>query len=223
MNFLRHIAAFYYALLPVILIGFFASAIIYDATQIWEYVIAGVLYVLALLIGRFIFNFMRKRGVIATLSGDNATTDVDNLEPQEGDEFREIKPNEISALFHSNEPFINGGKIVIWGDWNGRYLNRNHTIESIDYESTSCTLIFNFKKGFQLTVQEPGRIFESSSYFKILKAKEITWKISKHHKRTEQEYIYVLQDNKIITSSNTSWKPHKYDLGVGELALYIQG
>lgn len=69
---------------------------------------------------------MRRRGVISVMSGNNATYDLDELEPTSGDGILKFTPSELTEFFSEKKMNFNQGiSISIWGDWEGRQLEKN--------------------------------------------------------------------------------------------------
>lgn len=166
---------------------------------------------------------MRRRGIISTLSGSHASFDGDDLIPTSGSKIVEVKPSALMKLFSDEKiHFEQGTSVSIWGDWKGRKLNLKHQIIAINFNHESDELSIIFKDDCSVTIKEPGTIHLSKSYLKIIKAKEVRWQIV-NNVHSKDEFNYVHSGKEIITNSNTNWKPHFYDIGVGMNALYLQG
>lgn len=219
----RTIAAFFQALIPFIGFGAIAFVIYLGVPSPFNIIIVVFILILGLLSSRMIFNMMRRRGVIATLAGSHASYDLDELEPAPGSNVSKISPIELTKLFHEKKlTFSNGITVSIWGDWEGRKLNTRHHLEAVNYDVDNKVLTIKLDDNCILKVKEPRLIHLTGSYLKIIKAKEIQWKIPNDSDANDQ-YSYVNTDGKIKTSTNTQWKPHSYDIGIGMNALYLQG
>ena len=223
MKAFRTIIAFFQALLP--LLGFsFISAVIYsDLNTPYNMIIAIIIFIAGLFSSRSIFNMMRRRGVISVMSGDNATYDLDELEPTPANGVLKVNPEELANLFSEKKLSFNQVTTVsIWGDWEGRKLDTKHQISSLNFNSeiNILTIVFNTK--CILKIKSPSTILCSSSYLKVVKAKEILWQTPVNSSSNNQ-YRYLNTGEKIKTKSNTKWTPHTYDIGIGMNALYLQG
>ncbi|MEX1002012.1 MAG: hypothetical protein WDZ35_07845 [Crocinitomicaceae bacterium] len=223
MKTLRTVVSFFYAFLPFGAFVLAGIAVLDKVYSFWKYPISLSLLIIGFLLGRFLFNFMRRRGVLSTMTGDNASYDADDLKPLEHDEFRKLTPEKLEYNFKSNENLFKGGKIKIWGDWTGKKLDVYHEIQNVQYNSEKDTITIEFKYSCTLKIRKPIGIYESESYLKIRKAKEILWRTPDIVKSKNKDFCYMATSKKIITKSNTPWKPHKYDVGIGEFAIYIQG
>ncbi len=222
MKVLRTIIAFFQALLPFLVFAFFSAGLYSELKAPYNVIAAIFVFVPGLFLSRSFFNFMRRRGVIATMSGDNATYDLDELEPTPGSGVLKLTPDELSSLFlEKKTKFNNGTTVSIWGDWEGRELDTRHEVNSINFNSENNILTIKFSDNCILKIKRPEAIFYSTSYLKIVKAKEILWQIPASSDSYKQ-YSYLNTGKEIKTKSNTNWTPHIYDIGVGMNALYLQ-
>ena len=214
--------AFVYAAL--ILMGFCVFCLIAYSKIHWPYnlVIAVILFPLGVLTSRYSFNMMRRRGVMDILTGSLASYDLDNLEPVEGDGVFKITSNELpQALLEKKIP-LNFTSISIWGDKIGRLLDSKQRLKSIAFEPEEKFLFLTFDSNCVLKIRNPRLILYGSSFFKILNATEVHWQIPTND-ATHNHYSYIHDEKQIATKSNTKWKPHRFDLGIGMDAVYLQG
>ena len=222
MKTFRTTIAFFQALFTLIGIGVMATFFYSNVKSPYNIILAVMALTLGLILSRFTFNLMRRRGVLATMAG-LASYDLDELEPTLGSNTLKVSSEELTKLFHDHKlKFNRGTTLAIWGDWGDRKLNTSHHLESINYGSKNKILNIIFSDNCIITITEPRIIFLSSSYLKIVKAKEIKWLIP-NDVNSNNEYIYLNTGKEIKTNSNTQWKPHKSDLGIGMNALYLQG
>lgn len=132
MKTFRTIVAFFQALLPLLGFGIISVVIYSDFKSPYNIIIAIAVFILGIYASRSIFNMLKRRGVIAVMSGDNATYDLDELEPTPGSGVLKVTPEELTHLFLDNKlKFNNGLMVSIWGDWEGRKLDIKHTLNSI--------------------------------------------------------------------------------------------
>ncbi|SEE66637.1 hypothetical protein SAMN04487765_3691 [Tenacibaculum sp. MAR_2010_89] len=223
MKIFRTIVAFLQALL--LFLGFsFLSAVIYsELNSPYNIIIAIAVFSVGVFLSRSLFNLIIKRGVLSVISGDNATYDLDELEPTLGSDVLKLTPEELTNLFSKNKPSFNKGVTVsIWGDWQGRQLDTRHQLDSLNFNSDNDILTINFSDKCILKVKSPRIIFYTSSYLKVVKAKEILWEVPVDT-NSKNQYSYLNTAEKIYIKSNTKWKPHAYDIGIGMNALYLQG
>ena len=223
MQGLRAALSFFYALLVFATFVFTAATTLEGIESFWKYPVSLVILIIGLICSRFVFTFMKKRGIIASMSGDNASYELDDLIPTEDDQFRELNPFTLEKNFRTKKNLFHAGKVSIWGDWQGRGLDKKLKIEEITFYHEKDILVIKFEEKHTLKVRSPQGIYEADTYLKILKAKEVLWKTPGSGITRSFTYSYLATKNGIKTKSNTSWKPHKYDIGLGLSAIYIQG
>ena len=222
MKTFRTIIAFFQSLLPLIGFGIIGLAIYTGLESPFNIIIAGIFIILGLFVSRLLFNMMRRRGIISVMSGSNSAYELNELEPVEGDGVTKLTPEELQNIFKENKFDLKECTLSIWGDWEGRQLDFKHKIQSIEYNSEKNILSIQFFDNCILKVKKPRVILSADSYLKIVKATEILWQVPENSGSYSQ-YSYLNSGGKIITKSNTDWKPHKYDIGIGMNALYLQG
>jgi len=221
MKVLKIIFPFFYGLITFIGFGFIAFVIIDQFLFPFNYIVGIVILILAYFAGRLVFLFMLKRGVLGTFSGANESPDLDNIVSSSIIVFENLEESDgIKNTLNLN--FINKPcKISIWGDYNGKSLASNLNVGKIELFESEKILSISFKGGNQLKIKNPSKIHVTSSYLKVIKSSEILWK-DKQSNNSFHEYSYKIKNGKIITQSNTNWRPHRYDLGIGKNPLYIQ-
>lgn len=224
MKTFRIIAALLQAIILIFFFGIFCLIAYSEFIYPYNIIITASIFILGLYVAKQLFNFIRRRGIIATMSGNNATYDLDELEPTSGCGVTRLSPEEIPKLFFKNNfNFINGVTISIWGDWNGRMLDAKHQFDSINFNSTNNILTIKFTDNYILKIKKPSMIFHSNSYLKIVKAKEILWQTPTDTNLNNHQFSYLNTGQEIKTKSNTKWKPQGYGIGIGMNALYLQG
>lgn len=177
---------------------------------------------LAIYLSSRVYKMIIRRGYLETISGDNSTYDADELKSTPGSGITEIQAEELENHFdNGNLPFFEG-TVSIWGDWNGRWLNSKHKLSTIEFDESKEILFIYFSDFCQLQIRKPSIIHYTSSYLKILKAKEIKWQVP-NKEGENYKYYYLNTGNKINTKSNTEWQPKREDFGIGMNAVYIQG
>lgn len=221
MKTLRIFAAFFQALLPFIGFAIIAVVIFAQVNPPFNIILCIICLLIGLLISRSTFNMMRRRGVIEVLSGGSASYELDDLTPLESDGVSKFEPSELANAFEQKTLEINKATVSIWGDFEGRHLDKKHIIHNIIYNSESNVLTIEFKGDCLMKIKSPKLIFCSSTYLKIIKAKEVLWQ-TPTNSDTVESYSYLNTGKCIKTKSNTEWKPHKYDLGIGKNAVYMQ-
>ncbi|MDV7140432.1 hypothetical protein R3X28_16185 [Maribacter sp. TH_r10] len=223
MKAFRAIIAFFQALLAFIGFGVIGVVLYSSFKSPYNVILALAVCILGLYLSRSIYIMMRRRGVIAVVSGDNASYDMDVLEPTASSGVQKLAPEELKQLFLENKvDFNNGLKVSIWGDWEGRKLDVRHIVNVVEYDIENKLLTIEFDDNCLLKVKGPSLILCSSNYLKIVKAKEVEWQIDIDFPPIHQ-YIYLNNGKEIKTWSNTTWKPHEFDIGIGMDAIYLQG
>ncbi len=222
MKTFRTIAAFFQALLPLLGFGVVSAVIYSDFQSPYNLIVAIPVLVPGIYISRSIFNMMRRRGVISVIAADNSTFDLDNLEPTEGDGVFKLTPEEVQSKFLKDKLELSACTVSIYGDWEGRQLNIQHKLKTVEFDSKINTLTLLFTDNCLLKIRKPRLIFSTSSYLKIVKATEVLWQIPDDFK-AHYQFSYLNTGKTIKTKSNTDWKPHEYDIGIGMNAIYLQG
>ena len=170
-----------------------------------------------------VYRMIKRRGYIATASGDNSSYELDNLKPTPGSGVIELSPEELENRFNYGKIELSEVTVTIWGDWKGRRLNLRHEIRTIEYDVEKHILIFFFKDYCKLRIRKPHIIHFTTNYLKILKAHEIEWEVPNQNEPSPAKYHYLNVGIEIKTKSNTNWIPKSEDLGIGMNALYLQG
>ncbi len=197
------------------------SIVIYiETTSLIGKLIAILIALIGLYTSIVVYKLIIKRGFLTAMTGSDAIYELDNLKPIEGGGFIQVRADELAEIFKNK--IEKAFTIKIWGDWNGRKLNNKHYISQITYEASEKELNISFHDKCFLKVLNPGIIHVSKSYIKIINADSVIWTVLSANQK-EEYYEYTFSDNLIKTNTNTQWKAHKYDLGIGMNAVYLQG
>ena len=223
MKIFRTIVAFIQASLPLLGFGFFSVVIYSELNAPYNTIVALAVFILGLYGSRSVFKMMRKRGIINVMSGDNASYDLDELEPTPDSGVLKLTPEKLTNLFLENKLKYNRGtRVSIWGDCKDRELDVRHQLSSISFNSEKNILTIKFSDNSLLVMKRPSIIHCCDSYLKVIKAKEILWQIP-IDSNSNNQYSYLNTGKEIKTKSNTKWKPQTYDFGIGMNAIYLQG
>lgn len=220
-GFIQSFMAYYQAFLFFLGVGIIGFVFYEELTTPYNIVVATMAVVIGFLGSRFIFHMIKRRGLISTMTGDNASYELDDLDPTEGRGVLKLDLVEFYQLYLGNSIKFGQGKVSIWGDHHGKLLEEYHLIEDVQLDELRQIIVLKFNTQCTLTIVAPQHIFYTNTYLKIIKAKEIVWQ-TKDNSGQVHQYQYINGGNKLLTSSNTNWKPHKFDAGIGMNALYIQ-
>jgi len=222
MKTLRIIVAFFHALLT--LAGFiFISVVIYSEFSVpFNFICSLALFIFGSYASRSIFIMMKRRGVIATMSAVHQSSDLDVIEPSNGNGILQLTPEELRNHFIQSKLELNPCTVSIFGDWEGRQLDIRHSLKFVEFNSEKNILTLTFSDKCVLKIRKPKLIYFTTTYLKIVHAKEILWQVPNEPK-TPSQFSYLNSKYKITTQSNTDWKPHEYDVGPGMDAIYLQG
>ncbi len=220
-GFIQSFVAYYQALLFFLGVGIIGFVFYEELTIPYNIVVATMIVIIGFLGSRFIFHMIKRRGLISTMTGGNASYELDDLDPTEGIGVFKLNLVEFHQLYLDNSFKFGQGKVSIWGDHNGKLLEEYHLIEDVQLDELRQIMVLKFNTQCTLTIVAPRHIFYSKTYLKILKAQEIVWQTKDNNGQVHQ-YQYINGGNKLLTSSNTNWKPHKFDAGIGMNALYIR-
>ncbi|MCT8341290.1 hypothetical protein MG296_14605, partial [Flavobacteriaceae bacterium TK19130] len=125
-----------------------------------------------------VFKMIVRRGYISTTSGSRSSYELDNLKPTPGSGFFETDPEELKTKFKKGEIVFDKVSISIWGDWKGRKLDKDHKIAMMEFDKERGALIIHFSDSCRLEILGPSQIYYSSSYLKIIEAREVHWLVS---------------------------------------------
>ncbi len=221
MKTFRTIVAFFQALIPFSLFCLLGVLLFLELSAPYHIIFSTLAILIGVIIGRFLFNMMRKRGVIAVMAGSNSTYNLDELTSHP--DITVHSPKELAHLFSTYQLNFNKSvTITIWGDWEGRALDKKHQLKSMIYNEELNYLTIWFKNHYAIRVKEAQTIMTSTDYIKIVKAKAIIWQTPSKYQK-QNIYHYVNTGKAIKTKSNTTWQPHTLDIGIGMNALYLQG
>ncbi len=222
MKIFRYIFAIFQALVTLAFGVFLATLFYFQAQSPINIILPTLILGIAIYFSVSVFYVISKRGIITAMTGDNATYDLDLLEPIPGDGVLKLTPKKLEELFNNEElTFRNNTTISIWGDWEGRKLNSKHIINSISFDGNTKILNIEFDENYKLAITEPRLILTSISYIKIANAKSVVWQTPTKF-NSLNKYVYKHTGKEIITQSNTNWQAHNYDIGIGMNAVYLQ-
>ena len=221
MKHLTIIISAIFSLTIVIAIGFIGLLLSYELITPFNVIALTISILIGLFLGNFNYQMMTRRGILQVITGNSASFELDDLKPNQLSDIHELDPNEMTNNPILDKIITNRYKIAIWGDNNGRKLSDLHEIKTINYDNKLKTLEFQIRNKCVIKVKNPKTIHITKSYIKIKYAKEIVWQLNTENKETEQ-FVYLNTGKEIETKSNTKWKPHRFDLGIGMHALYLQ-
>lgn len=188
----------------------------------YNYIAVFVNLFLGAYFGRMVFNMIKSHGVLAIMSGSRASYELDELEPVSGSGVFKLTAKELTTKFPEGKLRFNNGSVAIWGDSNGRLLEKKHQLKAINFDSENNVLNLEFFDDCLLIVTNPNLIMCTNTYLKFLKAKKVSWQIPKASGAIET-FTYYNTGKTIKPISNTDWKPSEYDFGIGMNAVYLQG
>ncbi len=209
------------AILTFVGVAFIGLVFYSELSSPYNYISAAICVCIAIYLSVKVFRIIKRRGYIATITGDNATYELDNLKPNPGSVITELNGNTLAEHFKEQSLEFSKYTIAIWGDTNTLKLNKKRSISTINYNVTTKILTITFDEGNLLLIKRPAIIHHSSSYIKIIKAKEVVWSVNDNDQNNE--FHYINDKTKIITKSNRKWNPKREDLGIGMNAIYLQG
>ena len=216
---MKRIMALIQAILTFVGIALIGLVFYFDLSSPYNYISVLILLTIAIYLSVKVFRMIVRRGYIETATGDNATYELDNLKPIPGSGITELSPEKLIETFDNQILNFPEVSISIWRDAFGKKMKKKPEILTLEYNDE--TDILSFKDYSQLKIKKPSIIHHSIRYLKIIKAKEILWRIKEDDQYNE--YSYLNNGKEIKTRSNTDWKPKSEDLGIGMNALYFQG
>lgn len=222
MKVINNLIIVFKSCLPLVLFCFIALVFYSEINPPYNLIAAGVNIIIGFVAFRFTYILMKRRGIIEIMTGSSATPDIDSLTPTPNSNVYKFTPKDLAFNFQQGSLRFSKGTICIWGDRKARKLNKQHEICSIIYNPAQKLLTIKFYDNYQLDIKEPKMIFETSKYIKIINAKSVKWTIS-DTKSSQSYFLYSMNNKSIETDSNTDWHPHKYDIGLGFDAVYLQG
>lgn len=212
----------FYGVITFIMIGIVAAATFNSFRGIGGIIVSVIILGLAVVAAYYAYMFAASQGVISAAGANEFSSDLDNLTPVESDTLRKLSPEALAANFAQGEHWFEGGKLKVWDDYKKRQLDQYSDIANISYNPNEDLLTIDFKNQNQLCVWYPAKIYEASTYLKVIEASKVVWKWGYQYQH-EYYFEYVLQDKKIVTNTNINWKVGIYDLSVAHPAVIILG
>lgn len=209
------------AILTFIGAAFIGLVFYSELSNPYNYISAAICLIIAIYLSARVFKLISRRGYIATITGDNATYELDNLKPVPGSGITELNGVQLVNHFEQQSLDFPPYAVTIWGDTNTLYLKEKRSISTISYDDTTKVLFVGFEDDTDLRIKHPAIIHHASSYIKIIKAQEVVWRVKDDD--LIHEFLYINNGSKIITKSNRDWNPKREDLGIGMNAIYLQG
>jgi hypothetical protein len=204
------------------MIGIVAAATFNSFRGIGGIIVSVIILGLAVVAAYYAYMFAASQGLIDTMGADTFSSDLDNLTPVESDTLRKLSPETLVSNFAQGEHWFKGGNLKVWDDYKKRQLDQYSDIANIHYDPSEHLLTIDFKNQNQLCVWHPDKIYETSTYLKVISASKVVWKWGYKYQH-EYYFEYVLQDKKIVTNTNVNWKVGIYDLSVAHPAVIILG
>lgn len=188
----------------------------------YNYIAAFVNLLLGAYFGNMVFHMVNRQGVLAVMTGSRASYDLDELEPVPGSGVLKLTAMELSDKFSDGTLPFTIGSVAIWGDSNGRLLDKKHQLKAISFDPENNILNLEFFDYCVLKIQNPSLIMCTNTYLKVSKAKKVTWQIP-NTSDGKGAFSYFNTGKTIKPISNINWKPSDYDFGIGMNAVYLQG
>ena len=169
----------------------------------------------------WIFKQVNAVGPISFLSHTAASPDLDHLEPEINSITKRRSPSEFVELVNTGKSVFKGGSIKIYGDWFGAPYEEHFEILSAAFDRDRSMLSIDLESGMKIDILHPQHLFESPTFLKVIRAKEIT--IRRDSKDSSAEKVkYSLDGQKIFTKSNaTSGYKSKFTPSLGDPALMM--
>jgi len=200
-----------------------ATVVYYSLSSPFNLIAAIAVLVLGLYLARFVYQLILQRGLLSAMTGDNASYELDNLQPSIGSGTYVLSASDFVGSFNDDSCNIpKAVSLAIWGDSLDRGLDQKHTIKNVELDENENILTIKFKGGSSCLVRNPGQVMFSPSFIKVLTAKEISWRTISVDEESNS-YSYLDTGKNIATRSNTDWTPKQYQVGRGMDALYLQG
>lgn len=209
------------ALLTFIGVAFIGLVFYSELSNPYNYISVSISLIIAIYLSSRVFRMISRRGYITTMTGDNASYELDNLKPVPGSGVTELTSDMLVKHFEQQSKNFSQYSIEIWGDTNAPRLKEKRNISEIQFDKNLKTLKISFDDNSELHIKNPRMIHHSISYLKIIKAQEVVWRIKENSQVLE--FHYLNNGSKIVTDSNTNWRPKHDDLGIGMNAIYLQG
>ncbi|WP_426429490.1 hypothetical protein ACPX19_08025 [Winogradskyella sp. HB-48] len=218
---MKTLMAIIQALLTFIGVAFIGLVFYSELSNPYNYISVSILLIIAIYLSSRVFRMISRRGYITTMTGDNASYELDNLKPVPGSGVTELTSDMLVKHFEQQSINFSQYSIEIWGDTNAPRLKEKRNISEIQFDKNLKTLKISFDDNSELHIKNPRMIHHSISYLKIIKAQEVVWRIKENSQVLE--FHYTNNGSKIVTDSNTNWRPKHDDLGIGMNAIYLQG
>lgn len=187
------------------------------------FIIIGLIVILSFWMGYAIFRRVMLVGPIEVLTASGASPEADHPVPTGKNDFASLTAAEYVEKFDKQEHFCKGGSIRIFNDWL-RIPRKELEIKRATYRPEPDLLILRFSGGVELRITAAKRIFEATTYLKIIKAGKIELRIPASEVEKAQEEVVIEYDwtpGKIHTKANSTRHPQAFDVSLGDPALMI--
>tara|TARA_Y100000588_G_C13981230_1_gene807281 strand:+ start:77 stop:745 length:669 start_codon:yes stop_codon:yes gene_type:complete len=219
-GFTNFIQSLYLSALPFIGLNIIGIVLLNDLKGYLGLTICLGIFIASLLLSRFIYRTVRKRGGIQFMASIQATPDLDNhLAATESRLNKKRKPAELATLINNKEQLFKGGSISIFGDNYGRHGDFLHRFERAEFTKEKGLLTFYLDTGQVIKIFEPKQIIDATTYLKVGKAKAIRFELSNDEDPIFLEYTY--SRGKISYQSNNSAIEDQIDVSLSAPALEI--
>jgi len=219
-NILAIIVSGFYGLITITGLGI-VGFLLYDGIKGSLGIFLFIIFILlGLFLGYAVYIIARRQGLVTFLTAVNASPDLDNLEPASDSDFRKLNAQEYFEKFASGDKLFSGGYMKIWGDFRSRQLDIFNEISLVKL-NMSDVLMIEFTNGNKVTIVNPKTIFESTTYLKILEAKEIIWEWIDKNSNQRFYFNYLVNKRSIKTKTNSDWRSNKIDTILRQPAIFI--
>lgn len=217
---LRLLAALWYSIIPFAILSSIGALAYFTFEGGIGIFVALVFIAIACFSSVYVFKTVMQVGVIKFMATNHSSSDLDDLEATPSDSYQRTDVKELVDMFVKEPTKFQGGTVKIWGDWQGRDLEKINEITSIEYEEEKDLLSILFKNGNKLLLTKPVRIIIGKTYLKVIHAGKIEWQWQLGLDDFKFS-TYTRLEKKIELNSNVKWSSFKTFLSVGEPALMI--
>jgi len=217
---IRFLIALWHSILTISIFAAIGALAYFTFDGLMGILIGTLFAILACLSGYQVFKTVMQVGVLKFISTNYSSSDLDNLKATPSDSYQILEAKNLITAFENEPANFHGGTLKIWGDWQGRDLQKNNKIEELKYNENCHVLSIYFKNGNILNLTKPNLIVSGKTYLKIVRAESIEWRwasILDDFKFSK----YTRKEQDIELDSNVKWSSFRTFLSVGEPALVI--
>lgn len=122
-----------------------------------------------------------------------------------------LSTEEFVEIYNTKQGQVKGGSLCFYGYWFGKPYDNYHQLDFVTFDSSTNTLILNFKEKETLSITNPQEICEFENRLTIGSADKISWKWFYYGKPQTENNLYFIEINRTdnLLKGETNVDSHK--------------